>query len=179
MKPILDKLHNDHLNFAKLLEFLEKQLQLLKDCKRTDLESVLDALRYMKEYPDLIHHPLENVVFKYFLDHYDDVNKELNLLLQEHNELPELTNKLIEMLQAALANEPQEREKLSGYLKEYIHVQKEHMNKEESPVYPVMDSTLSDDDWENINSELVFVKDPMFGDKAKHSYQELLQKVLS
>ena len=53
------------------------------------------------------------------------------------------------------------------------------MNKEESPVYPVIDSMLSDNDWKSINSELMFAQDPMFGDRVKHSYQGLLQKVLS
>ncbi len=179
MKPILDQLHKDHINFVKLLEFLEDQMQQLKDCKHADFELILDALRYMKEYPDLVHHPLENVVFKYFLDHYDEVHNELNLLLHEHDELPELTNRLIEMLQAVLANEPQEREKLYRYLEEYIGAQKQHMNKEESPVYPAIDSRLGENDWQNINSELAFIVDPMFGSKTKHCYQELLQKVIS
>ncbi len=179
MKLILDKLHKDHINFFKLLEFLEHQAQLLKDCEHIDLELILDALLYMKEYPDLIHHPLEDVVYKYVLEHSDKVHNELVFLLHEHDELPELTNKLIEMMQAVSASEPQDREKLYKYLTDYIRSQKEHMNKEESPVYPAIDSTLSENDWKNINSELVFAQDPMFGDRVKDSYQGLLQKVLS
>ena len=117
MKPILDKLHKDHINFFKLLEFLERQAELLKDCEHIDLELILDALRYMKEYPDLIHHPLEDIVYRYFLEHFNEVHNELIFLLHEHDELPDLTNKLIEMIQAVSANEPQDREKLYHYLK--------------------------------------------------------------
>lgn len=179
MQPILEKLHKDHKNFFMLLEYLEQQAKFLKDCDRIDLELILDSLRYMREYPDFIHHPLEDVVYKYVLEHFDEVHNELVFLLHEHDELPELTNKLIEMIQAASASEPQDREKLYKYLTDYISTQKEHMNKEENPVYPVIDSTLSDRDWNNIISKLEFAQDPMFGDRAKRCYQELLQKVIS
>ena len=67
MKNILNKLHNDHINFSKLLAFLEKQHHLLEDCIRSDLSSTLDAIKYMKEYPDYVHHPLENIVLNIFL----------------------------------------------------------------------------------------------------------------
>ena len=166
MKPIIDKLHKDHINFIKLLEYLENQQHLLKECKRTDLETMLDAVRYMKEYPDFVHHPLENVVFKYFLEHHDEVHSELNQLLHEHDKLPELTDRLMEMLQSALADVPQKRDKLGRYLKEYISVQNEHMNKEESLVYPALNSVLKEDDWNSIDSELELIKDPLFGDNV-------------
>lgn len=178
MKPIIEKLHKDHINFIKLLEFLENQQHLLKSCQQADLESVLDAIRYMKEYPDLVHHPLENVVFKYFLENHDEARHELKALLHEHDELPVLTDRLMEMLESALANVPQKREDLYRYLKEYISTQKEHMNKEESLVYPIINTILNDDDWRNISSELEVVKDPLFGDRVKQSYRALLQKVI-
>ncbi len=178
MKPIIDKLHDDHINFIKLLEFLETQKNLLKSCQQIDIESILDAIQYMKEYPDLVHHPLENVVFKYFLADHDEVCDELKALLQEHDELPVLTDKLMEMLQSALAAVPQKREELCRYLEEYIVIQKEHMNKEESLAYPTIKSVLNDHDWENISSELEFIKDPLFGNNVKKSYQALLQKVI-
>ena len=81
MQHILEKLHKDHKNFSKLLEFLEQQAKLLKDCERIDLELILDALRYMQEYPDFIHHPLEDVLYKYVLEHFDEVHNELVFLL--------------------------------------------------------------------------------------------------
>ena len=93
MASILDKLHKDHINFIKLLDFLKQQLTLLKECKDSDLELILDAIRYMKEYPDLIHHPLENVVFNYYLKHHKKANKEVKDLLHEHDEMPLLTEK--------------------------------------------------------------------------------------
>ena len=45
--------------------------------------------------------------------------------------MPALTNKLLDMLEAVLADGPQNHEELCSYLKEYIAIQKEHMDQEE------------------------------------------------
>ena len=179
MEPILDKLHEDHINFIKLLTFLEEQLRLLENCENPDLEATYDAIRYMKEYPDLVHHPLEDVVFKYFLENYSEAHDELVGLLQEHDDMPVLTDKLFEMLKGALSDMPQEREALCENLKKYIEVQKEHMNREEESVYPTINSTLDKNDWEKMDSELVNIEDPIFGHKVEKSYQRLFQQIFS
>ena len=179
MKPVLDKLHNDHINFSKLLSYLDKQLQMLEEGESCDLTSTLDAIKYMKEYPDYVHHPLENVVFKYFLEHYDESHEHILELLHEHDNMPLLTDKLIYMLEDALTDFLQSRKELCAHLKKYITIQKEHMNQEELHVYPILNSTLDEHDWEIIDSELVNVEDPLFSKKVEKSYQALLQRVLS
>ena len=179
MKPILDKLHKDHVNFIKLLSFLEKQLHLLEEYKSVDLEAMHDAIRYMKEYPDQVHHPLEDVLFKYFITHHGLEQDKINKLLYEHEGMPALTEKLSLMLQDALMDVPQRRDELCEYMKKYITVQKEHMNIEEASVYPVIDSTLNEEDWVKIISELTDVEDPLFGNKVEKSFQGLLQQIIS
>jgi len=178
MKNILNKLHNDHINFSKLLAFLDKQYHLLEDREHSELSSVLDAIKYMKEYPDYVHHPLENVVFKYYLDRYEGAHEKITELLHEHEEMPLLTNKLIDMLEGALADVPQSREELCTYLNEYISIQKEHMNEEEVQVYPVLSSKLDENDWKNIDTEFAHVEDPLFGEKVEKSYQGLIQQIV-
>lgn len=154
------------------------QHHLLEDCERSELDLVLDAIKYMKEYPDYIHHPLENVVFKYYLDNYEGTHEKITELLHEHEEMPLLTNKLIDMLEGTLADMPQSREELCSYLDKYISIQKEHMNEEEAHVYPILISKLDENDWEKIEIELAHVEDPLFGEKVEKSYQELFQQVV-
>jgi|GEM_PF-265932 len=178
MKNILNKLHTDHMNFMKLLTYLEKQYRLLENCERSELSSVLDAIKYMKEYPDYIHHPLENIVFKYYLDHYEEAHGKITELLHEHEEMPLLTNKLIGMLQGALTDMPQRRDELCRHLEKYISIQKNHMNEEEAHIYPILDSTFNENDWNNIDNKLAHVEDPLFGEKVKKSYQGLIQQIV-
>ncbi len=178
MEPILDQLHSDHINFAKLLAFLDKQQRLLQGNKDPDLDSIYDAIRYMKEYPDQVHHPLENAVFKYFLEHYEEAHDDVTRLLHEHDEMPLLTNQLLYILNAAISGVPQEKQKLNDCLKEYISIQKKHMDDEEENIYPILNSKLTKADWDRISSDLVTVSDPLFGKQVKKPYQELLQQLV-
>ena len=178
MDALLDKLHNDHKNFVKLLSFLEKQLKSLVEGGNTDLTSTIDAITYMKEYPDHVHHPLEDVVFKYFLEHYDKSHQGIHELLHQHIEMPVLTEKLLNMLKDALADMPQERQELCENMSKYIATQREHMDKEEANVYPILKSTLDANDWGNIDSELSGIEDPLFGENSKKCYQGLLFQVI-
>ena len=173
MGTILDKLHNDHKNFSTLLVFLEQQLGLLEKCEAADLNTVLEAVEYMKNYPDLVHHPLENVVFQYYLDHYGSENEDVIEIMHEHAELPVLTNTLLSIVSGVLADIPQERNVLCDSLKDYIATQKEHMNTEEAKIYPLLTSSFSEQDWNNIESELKDVEDPLFGHQVAQSYQLL------
>lgn len=173
MSVILEKLHEDHKNFSRLLVFLETQLSLLENCESSDISTMVEAIEYMKNYPDLIHHPLENIVFQYYLDHYDSANADILGLIHEHDEMPELTNNLLAILESILADVPQERKVLCSNLETYISVQKEHMNNEEAKIYPLLNSALDEKDWKNIDSELTEVEDPLFGRQIANAYQKL------
>ena len=177
MNHLLNKLHADHINFIQLLSYMEDQQKKIANCESADLEGLSDAVRYMKEYPDCIHHPLEDVVFKQFLLHHNESHEDILGLLGEHQGMPILTDKLSNMLNAALIGTPQDRKKLSEYLNKYISAQKEHMNLEEARVYPLIDSTLNEQEWDEINTTLEHVSDPLFGKKQKQSFQSLYNKI--
>lgn len=179
MEAILQKLHNDHINFDKLLNVLEGQLHLLEDCEVSDLDTALDAVRYMKEYPDHVHHPMENIIFRYFLEHYDPAHERIHDLLLEHDDMPLLTDRLFEALQNALAGVPQEREELCKILGEYISIQRKHIDREEAHVYPLLDSRLDKEDWQQIDRGIAKVEDPLFGKDVHESYQRLLAQIMS
>ena len=179
MEAILEKLHEDHINFDKLLNILEGQLHLLEDCEVSDLDTTLDAVRYMKEYPDCVHHPMENTIFKYFLEHYEHEHEHIHDLLLEHDDMPLLTDRLFEALQNALAGHLQERGELCAILKEYISIQRKHIDREEAHVYPMLDSKLGKEDWQQIDRVIAKVEDPLFGKDVHESYQRLLAQIMS
>ena len=64
MSEILRQLHTDHVNMAKLLDVLERQLDHIHDVESTDFVLMTDLMHYMTHYPSVIHHPREDLVFK-------------------------------------------------------------------------------------------------------------------
>ncbi len=178
MENVLDKLHEDHKNFSRLLAYLSENLKLLEGYEDCDLEDISDAIKYMKQYPDCVHHPLEDVVFKYYKQHDDAMKEQIEGLLREHGELPALTEKLSEMIDSARAGIPQSREELCNYLRDYLSVQIEHMNLEEATVYPEIRKNLTAKDWDSIDSNLADKNDPMFGEQVEQSYAGLLERIM-
>ena len=111
--------------------------------------------------------------------HHEEAREKIVELLHEHEGMPILTEKLLDMLQGALADIPQKREDLCAYLKKYFSIQKEHMNQEETYVYPALNSKLDENDWKIIDSELAHIEDPLFCGKVEKSYQRLFQQIVS
>ncbi len=177
MTELLDNLHDDHKNFVKLLEFLESQLNCIKNCEVVDFELILMAMIYMKEYPDEVHHPQENIIFNYFLEHYKDSHDDILALMQEHVSMPQLTDRIIDMLESIVCETPINRDEFCEHLAKYIDVQKQHMNQEESAVYPAIYEHFKPDDWKNLNMQLDNVPDPLFHDPTEKKYSQLLLKV--
>ncbi|MDW3094632.1 MAG: hemerythrin domain-containing protein [Gammaproteobacteria bacterium] len=179
MNNLLDKLHKDHINFIKLFAFIELQLERIKNCEVVDFETILTSIKYMKDYSDEIHHPLENIIFKYFLDHYDAERDVITQLMGEHENMPLLTEKLINMLQCVIIEMPIKRDEFCDDLSNYICIQKEHMNYEESSIYPALYAHLNDNDWQSLKSEVDDVNDPLFEIPRNESYQLLFNKITS
>ena len=179
MENLLDKLHLDHVNFIKLLTFIECQLDHIQNCEIVDFETILFSMKYMKDYPDAIHHPLENIVFNYFLNQYDQLRDEIAELLHEHENMPLLTDKVVDMLQCVITEEPISRHLLCENLARYLDVQKAHMNREECEIYPVIYKIMKDSDWKALDETLTVSNDPLFDVPRNESYQLLFKTITS
>jgi len=177
MSYLLDRLHNDHKNFAKLLAYIELQLDCIKKCDVVDFETILIAMQYMRDYPDEIHHPLENVIFSYFIQHYDFSHKAIKELMHEHEGMPKLTEKIISMLEYVVSETPVNRDEFCEFLTEYLDVQKAHMNAEESKVYPYIYEAMQEDDWKQLQNEIQESNDPLFEQPRDENYRLLLKKI--
>ncbi len=94
MTNVIDQLHADHINIAKVIDLLKKQYEEMSGDGSPDFNLMLDILDYIHSYPDYIHHPKENVVFKVYLEHHDDLQETIDHLLKEHQEMGEKTRDL-------------------------------------------------------------------------------------
>ena len=64
MVGVVESLHQDHANLAKLLNAIERQIDALEAGGVPEYDIVQGALDYCLNYPDLCHHPKEDLVFK-------------------------------------------------------------------------------------------------------------------
>ena len=176
---IIDELHNDHRRLSKILKLLAHQLELLKSDGSPDYILLQDILDYIENYPEFVHHPREDAVFKAFLERHDELQETINNLLLEHQEMEHMTKELREEVDgiarnALVVNKKMLEQQLLKYLKRQMH----HMNTEESKVFPVLQQKLTADDLRRILENLPAKEEPLFGEVVEQRYNTLYKHII-
>jgi hemerythrin-like domain-containing protein len=60
---IIERLCREHRNVERLLAVLERELEVFKRGGHPDYEVVRAVIRYFEVYPEMYHHPQEDLVF--------------------------------------------------------------------------------------------------------------------
>ena len=177
MKNVIDQLHADHINIAKVIDLLKKQYEEMSGDGSPDFNLMLDILDYIHSYPDYIHHPKENVVFKVYLEHHDDLQKTIDHLLKEHQEMGEKTRDLYDDIDGILNDSMVDKLELENKIADFIKQQMQHMDTEEGKVFPTLRETLTEDEFERIENELPSKEDPLFGEVVQKRFEALYEHI--
>ena len=62
VEQLMSGLRGDHRNMAMLLDSLDREIDKLAASGETDYDLVRDIMLYLTEYPDVVHHPKEDIV---------------------------------------------------------------------------------------------------------------------
>lgn len=179
MTSILDQLHTDHINAVKLLELFEKELE---EYKKPDSEPNYfkwqNILLYMTAYQDVFHHPAEEKLFAYVSTDDLEVSQAIEKVESQHERLYQKSKNLHGMLGDVETNFiTMERVDLIKACKSYIDLLKEHMSLEERVIFPFARRKMQENDWSAFEKGIVYVADPLFGEKKRAEFIELYQSV--
>ncbi len=180
MHKIMAELHQDHKNLTKVMNVMEQQAESLLEGEDLNLSILLDAANYIQHYPDLIHHPRENQVFEVFMKRSDDAADVVEQLLGEHHELPSATVKFQTMLDGVVNGSLfVDRQELVDDIMRFIEIERKHMDLEEGMLFPIINKTLTEKDWEEVDSRMDEKKDPLFSGQIEEIYQNLYRLIES
>jgi len=177
MPDIMKALHEDHVNFSKLLSLLRRKLAMMRAGERPDFSIMLDAVDYLANYGNLYHHPKEDLIYQYHLNRSSEGRETIAELMQQHNNLKTVTDQLRLIIDGVLHEAVMSKDKFMNQLVEFIEQQTRHLNAEESSIFPMLERTLTAQDWENIEGMLPSLIDPLFGGKAASPYEALFQRI--
>jgi hemerythrin-like domain-containing protein len=179
MYTIIDSLHADHINFSRLLNALERQVDTLKDGGMPDFEIMLDTIDYLQNYADLYHHPREDLIFRFHLERSDVARDEVNELRRQHRALWESTNRVRLAIDGILHGDIVQREVFIEHISAYVNQQQEHLNAEEGYILPLLRQLFQAQDWEQLNRSLPFRADPLFGPSVDQQYRALYTRIVN
>jgi hemerythrin-like domain-containing protein len=173
--PMLNRLKLEHGQFLRKLNLLELQyLDMCRD-KTPDYALMRSIIVYIQEYPEQIHHPLEDMIYSILLERVDDVEY-VQELISEHTQLEVVTRELNESLES-FSKCTASNEKLKKQLSEFLIMQRKHIYIEESEVFPLVQSALTIEDWKRLQYMVPILDEPIFGRRTWYDYERLSREI--
>ncbi|MDD2341901.1 MAG: hemerythrin domain-containing protein [Tolumonas sp.] len=179
---MLDILHQDHLNISRLLNVLRDKLAALRSEKTIRFDLLKDALSYLSEVSDTRHHPREDLIYDYYVAYRcSDPTSVTSELKEQHKQIVSSGESLREMVDMILMDAVIPLEHVALALEQFIVLQQQHLDYEESIVFPLLRQAMTEDDWRHLehNWANMTSDDPLFGRQVAERYQDLAMQLLS
>jgi hemerythrin-like domain-containing protein len=175
MHKILDKLHRDHINLNWLLDLLTKELDSFFAGNESDFDLKIELLEYLEIYAELSHHPTEDVIFEAAMKKTDKKQAVLERLMDQHQRLTRATRNFRKSLEGVVQGGVMLRDELEVQGREFIALQRLHLDTEEQEVFPFLDKLFSKKQWEQIEAKIPDVDDPVFGKRDPNRFRVLVR----
>ena len=167
----------EHLNFAKLLDILEEQLERFHTDDGPNYELMLDVMFYMTHYSDVLHHPREDLALAKIRERQASAGPLVDELTRQHVLIKECGEELVTDLDGIVNGSILSRERVEVPGRSYIANFRSHMRTEETEILPLAAKLLRDKDWSKIEATIQHLEDPLFGDAAEQRYAALRHEI--
>ncbi len=169
--------HTEHVNFATLLDLLDGQFDLFHKGESPDYELMLDIMFYMTHYPDVSHHPKEDLAFARIKERAVNARPIVDELSEQHARLKEDGNALVRALDDIVNGSITSREHVETPGRAYVADFRKHMQTEETAMLPLAAKLLRSGDWASIDAAIRHVDDPLFGENGEERYAALRRQI--
>jgi hemerythrin-like domain-containing protein len=175
---VITQLKRDHENMRRVIDVLGSQLERHQQRRRVSDDLLAEIVDYLIHYPDMWHHPKEDVIFKRLITRCPDCELLVRGIMLEHRELAEHNRRLA----AALYNIRMKFDLPAGWLQSHISkcIDKNlhHMRKEDEFYFPLASRELTDEDWKWIETEIsMWKKTPLISDEVLAGYPQLADEL--
>ena len=173
MHRIMQILHDDHINVTRLLDLMEGILEQVQSGSLARVNVACKVMSYMTAYPDLYHHPTEDVVFQHLMMRAAETKPLVEQLFEEHQTIGAAGSDLLGRLKMANVKVSVSPDELVRPGLQYLLLLRDHMNMEEGKIFPLAKVILSSHDWDLLDETIATTRDPLFGEQVQKSYQDL------
>ena len=177
---LLQRLHTDHRHLGRVLTVLENQLRKLDDDgEGPDFDLLANIVDYICEYPDAIHHPLEDQLFDHLVNKglTPPERKLVSVNIGQHVEIIAATKKLAQDIATVLNGAVISAIRLKEHVDDYIDTQRSHMRVEEQQLFPLAEHMFSDEDWAELEHLCEATRDPLF-EQTIARYEDLYRYIV-
>ncbi|MCB1678248.1 MAG: hemerythrin domain-containing protein, partial [Halioglobus sp.] len=175
---LLRTLRAEHRHMSAIMHLFAEQLDALETGEPVDTQVLFEIMDYMVSWPDRYHHPREDLVYGRLAEIDTVAARDVADLQSEHEKSAARGREVLHDIecwrQGAVSGTA-----LVASGRAYLDHLRRHMAREESTVFPRMETVLSDGDWRDLEAEdrLQPVEDPVFGRRVHRQYRNLARKL--
>jgi hemerythrin-like domain-containing protein len=175
---VIEVLRQEHRNIEKLLLVLERELGVFAHGDRPDYEVVHAVIAYFQVYPDVYHHPLEDMVFHKLKVRDFAAAAKIGDLAADHRRGAERLRRVANAVKSALADRELLRETVNDVIRDFIEQERRHMAIEERDFFPAAIKALQPGDWSEITSRSTDQRDPLFSEDVEERFETVRKHIL-
>jgi hemerythrin-like domain-containing protein len=175
---IIDLLSREHRNIEKLLAVLERELEIFDRGGRPDYEVIRAVVNYFEVYPEVYHHPQEDLVFARLKARDPAAAAKVGDLAREHQKGADRLRQVARAVDSVLMDREVLRETVHAIVRDFIESERHHVMTEDRYFFPAALKALEPQDWAEIASTLTARKDPLFSDMAEAGFDTLRAHIL-
>lgn len=175
---ILQGLRMDHGRFGRVLTMIGRDAWRLVEEPESVLELFSEAVDYIANHQNVLHHPLEDEIFSLLADKSSDHREVIERLAGEHEIAEQTGQNLLRLLREVSTDDRglPARVKLADALQGFARNMRAHIRQEEKLLYSAAWHSLTGDEWLSVTySE---PHDEPLGDDADPKYPLLAAYVL-
>jgi hemerythrin-like domain-containing protein len=175
---IIDALRHEHRNIEKMLLVLEQELKVFARGERPDYEVIQAVIAYFQVYPDLYHHPPENLVFEKLKARDSTAATKIGDLEAAHRTGSDRLRRVAQAIESVLADRDLLRQSVSDIIGDFIQQERQHIAMEERDFFPAAVKALRPQDWAEIASRLTDQKDPLFSEIVEQRFEAVRRHIV-
>jgi hemerythrin-like domain-containing protein len=175
---IIELLSREHRNIERLLAALERELEVFDRGDRPDYEVIRAIISYFEVYPEVYHHPQEDLVFAKLKIRDPTAAAKIGDLAHEHQKGAERLRRVAQAVDSVLADREVLRQTVDTIIRDFIEYERRHVMMEDSDFFPAALKALEPQDWTEIAATLTDHKDPLFSDVAEERFDALRAHIL-
>jgi hemerythrin-like domain-containing protein len=178
MSKIIAILLDEHRNIEKLLQVLERELEVFDKSESPDYEILQTIIDYFQDYPESYHHPKEDIVYEKLKLRDPAAVAQVGDAEADHQLESSRLRQFARAVEDVLAGREVLRQTFHNVVHDFIEHQRQHMAKEESLLFPAAAKALRPEDWTEIDARLNNRKDPLFDDATEMNFRALQQTIV-
>ncbi len=161
MTQAIDVIRSEHRNMTRLLNLLDHQIDLFENAIQPDYELIKEIIDYFLTFPDLYHHPKEDLIYRRIKRRVPEISGDLFDLEEEHERVSERLHDFTRAVVNVMLEMEVPRESFVAVARSFIDGERKHMAEEESHFFKLARDTLTDEDWADINRAFGKFTDPL------------------